>query len=85
MILWMGFRQTSIEYVKTTRLAGKSKWSLSKKVKLLIRIDGLSYVPIRSCLASGVVMSFCGFIYALVVIVGRLTGWVTAGTGSSPR
>jgi dolichol-phosphate mannosyltransferase len=82
MILWMGFRQTSIEYVKQARAAGKSKWTLSKKIKLLIdSMVSFSYAPIRLMSCLGVLMSLCGFIYALVVLVGRLTGWVSAGTG----
>ena len=33
-ILWMGFRQTYVEYVKRARHSGKSKWTLAKKLKL---------------------------------------------------
>ena len=82
MILWMGFRQTVIEYVKEARHAGKSKWTLSKKLKILIdSVVSFSYAPIRLMSLLGFVMAVCGFLYALVVIVGRLGGWVTAGTG----
>lgn len=82
MILWMGFHQTSIQYVKQARLAGKSKWTLSKKLKLFIdSMVSFSYVPIRLMSLLGAIMSLCGFVYAMVIIVGRLTGWVTAGTG----
>ena len=82
MILWMGFRQTSIKYVKEARLAGKSKWTLSKKIKLLIdSMVSFSYAPIRLISCLGAIMSFAGFSYALVVILGRLLGWVDAGTG----
>ncbi len=82
MILWMGFRQTSIEYVKQARHAGKSKWTLGKKIKLFIdSIVSFSYVPIRLMSLLGLLMAGGGFLYALVVVIGRLTGWVTAGTG----
>lgn len=82
MILWMGFRQTSIGYVKQARHAGKSKWTLAKKLKLFIdSMVSFSYVPIRLMSLLGLLMAAGGFVYALAVVVGRLTGWVAAGTG----
>lgn len=82
MILWMGFRQTSIEYVKQARHGGTSKWTLSKKLKLALdSIVSFSYAPIRLMSALGVTMALAGFLYAAVVIVGRLVGWVAAGAG----
>jgi dolichol-phosphate mannosyltransferase len=82
MILWMGFRQTSIEYVKEARRSGRSKWTLSRKVKLLVdSIISFSYVPIRLMSVCGFVMALCGLVYALAVIIGRLSGWVSTGTG----
>jgi dolichol-phosphate mannosyltransferase len=82
MILWMGFRQTSIEYVKQARRAGKSKWTLAKKAKLFIdSVVSFSYAPIRMMSCLGSLMAAGGFVYALVVTIGRLTGSVVAGTG----
>jgi dolichol-phosphate mannosyltransferase len=82
MILWMGFRQTCVEYVKAARHAGKSKWTLSKKIKLLVdSIVSFSYTPIRLMSGLGFLMAAAGFFYAITVAVGRLTNWVAAGTG----
>lgn len=82
MILWMGFRQASIQYVKQARHAGKSKWTLAKKFKLAIdSIVSFSYAPIRLMSAIGVLMAAAGFLYATVTLVGWLMGTVTAGTG----
>jgi dolichol-phosphate mannosyltransferase len=82
MVLWMGFRQTSIEYVKQARHAGRSKWTLTKKIKLFIdSVVSFSYLPIRLMSLLGILMAGGGFLYALFVIVARLTGWVAAGTG----
>ena len=82
MILWMGFRQTLIEYVKQARHAGKSKWTLAKKLKLFVdSVVSFSYLPIRLMSLLGFLMATSGFVYALVVVVGRLTGWVAAETG----
>ena len=82
MILWMGFRQTSIEYVKQARFSGRSKWTLARKVKLFIdSIVSFSYLPIRAMSLLGMLMAAAGALYAIVVIVGRLMGWVASGTG----
>jgi len=82
VILWLGFRQTFVRYVKESRHAGTSKWTFGKKVKILIdSVVSFSYVPIRLMSLLGVSMAMCGIIYAGVVIVGRMLGWVAAGTG----
>jgi glycosyltransferase involved in cell wall biosynthesis len=82
MVLWMGFRQAFISYVKQTRYAGRSKWTLSKKLKLFVdSIISFSYAPIRVMSLFGFGMALCGFAYACVVVVFRLCGWVVAGTG----
>ena len=82
MVLWMGFEQTSIEYVKRARRAGESKWTTAKKLKLLVdSIVSFSYVPIRAMSYIGLTMAAFGFTYAALVIAGRAFGWVVAGTG----
>lgn len=84
MILWMGFRQTSIDYVKQARHSGVSKWTLSKKIKLLVdSVVSFSYVPIRATSMIGLSMAVAGLAYALVIVVLRLCGKVAAGTGFS--
>jgi glycosyltransferase involved in cell wall biosynthesis len=36
LVAWLNFKQTSLTYVKKPRHAGKSKWTLSKKIKLFL-------------------------------------------------
>ena len=82
MILWIGFRQTSILYTKEARIHGTSKWTIAKKFKLLIdSLISFSYLPIRLISCAGLGMAFCGFMYAAYVLFSRLTGAVEAGTG----
>jgi dolichol-phosphate mannosyltransferase len=82
LVLWMGFRQTSVEYAKEARHQGSSKWTLAKKLKLLVdSMVSFSYAPIRLMSGIGAIMALSGFCYALVVVVGRLTGYVIAGAG----
>jgi dolichol-phosphate mannosyltransferase len=82
MLMWLGFRQTHVDYVKEARHAGRSKWTVAKKLKLFVdSIVSFSYVPIRLMSLIGLCMAFAGFLYAVVVIVGRLVGWVGTGAG----
>lgn len=82
MILWMGFRQSFVPYVKQARQHGSSKWTLGKKLKLFVdSLVSFSYAPIRVMSLFGVGMAFAGFLYALVVVGGRLLGWMDTGTG----
>jgi len=81
-IIWLGFRRTSLGYVKQARHAGHSKWSFSRKIKLFIdSFVSFSYLPIRVMSLLGVLMATCGFAYALLVIGLRLTGVIEGGTG----
>ncbi|MFO0821949.1 MAG: glycosyltransferase family 2 protein [Gemmataceae bacterium] len=83
MILWLGFRQTSIEYVKQARHAGKSKWNLSKKLKLMIdSMVSFSYAPIRFASLSGLCVSMLGFMYAIFVIFNAFQGHPVEGWAS---
>ena len=76
MLLWLGFRQTSFDYVKQARHGGRSGWTLGKKIKLFVdSLVSFSYFPIRLMSTLGLLMAVSGFGYAAVVIVGRLAGW----------
>jgi len=82
MILWMGFKQSFLPYVKEARASGHSKWTLGKKTKLFVdSIVSFSSTPIRLMSILGVLFAFGGFGFAIVVILGRLFGFVVAGTG----
>jgi dolichol-phosphate mannosyltransferase len=82
MILWMGFRQSFVPYVKQARHSGSSKWTLGKKLKLAIdSITSFSYAPIRVMSLIGFSMAAAGFLYASLVVVGRLANWIQTGTG----
>lgn len=75
LLMWMGFRQSRIYYEKQPRRAGKSGWTLGKKVKLLVdSITSFSYLPIRLMSVTGFIVATIGFTYALVVLVNYLLG-----------
>ena len=68
-ILGLGFCGSSISYRKQARQIGKSKWTLSKKIKLLIdSFVAFSYAPIRFVSLAGMSLALLGFLWALYII-----------------
>jgi len=83
-ILWCGFRSEVVYYTRRARLKGKSKWTLSKKVKLSVdSILGFSYLPIRAVTFIGIVTFIGAIIWMIYVLIYKLTrgisteGWTT--------
>ena len=68
LIFWLGFKPVAIPYVRRARQKGKSRWTLSKKIKLFIdSFVAFSYAPIRLLSAFGFIVAISAFVYA---------GWV---------
>lgn len=77
LIFWLGHSQATIAYVRQKRLQGKSKWTLSKKVKLFVdSFVSFSYSPIRFMSIIGMVTAFLSFIYGLLVITNAIFGYI---------
>lgn len=81
-ILNMGFKHDFIEYQKKQRKAGKSKWTIAKKIKLLIdSFVSFSYVPIRFVSVIGILFFIVGFGWSFYIVVRKIffndlaTGW----------
>jgi polyisoprenyl-phosphate glycosyltransferase len=81
-ILNLGFKQDFIEYQKAPRKAGKSKWTLSKKIKLLIdSFVAFSFAPIRLVSYVGILFFIFGVIWTTYIILRKLilndlaSGW----------
>ena len=72
-ILMLGFKQSSIEYQKQSRKLGVSKWTLRKKIKLVIdSFVAFSYAPIRFVTISGIFLFFAGLIWTAYIIFRKL-------------
>lgn len=70
-IYWTGFNIKTIGYKRRSRKIGKSQFTFSKKLGLLL--DGVlsfSFVPIRLASLFGVMVALLGFCYAALVFVG---------------
>jgi len=69
----LGFSATQISYTKEKRAAGGTKWTLKKKLKAFAdAFVSFSYAPLRAMSFLGMLFSFLGFGYALVVVILRL-------------
>lgn len=83
-ILWAGFKTESIYYVRKKREFGKSKWTFSKKIKLVIdSLMGFSFFPIRFISGVGVAFFIFSLFYTMFLIINRaffgaeVQGWTT--------
>ena len=81
-ILTLGFKQDSVEYDKQERTFGKSKWTVSKKIKLLIdSFVAFSFAPIRFVSIIGLLFFLAGFGLSFYIIIRKLlfndlaSGW----------
>jgi glycosyltransferase involved in cell wall biosynthesis len=75
MFSWVGFRQTGVEYIRSERFAGETKYPLRKMIKLAI--DGalsFSVAPLRFSLHIGSVIAVISFLSALFAIMAKLCG-----------
>lgn len=70
---WIGFPTATVEYTRPARIAGTTKWNVSKLVALAI--DGITSsttFPLRMWTAVGAVVSFLALGYAAFLIVHTL-------------
>lgn len=67
---WVGFRQTGVEYVRNSRVAGRSSFNYPRLLNFAI--DGLtsfSILPLRLASLAGMAISIVGFAYAAYLVV----------------
>ena len=83
-ILWVGFKTSTVFYTRLARQKGKSRWTLSKKIKLVLdSFVTFSPAPIRFVEWLGVLFATVSLLWGILLIVLRLlglnevTGWTT--------
>ena len=63
LITWLGFRQAYIEYDKQPRAAGRSGWTFSRKMRLVVdSVTGFSDLPLRLCSYAGAALMVVAFL-----------------------
>lgn len=83
MFAWMGFNQTMVEFDRASRYAGKTKYPLSKMIKLALSgIVGFSTKPLRIIFKLGLATTFISFILMIYAIVMKILGSVENGWSS---
>lgn len=83
-VLWAGFQTDEIYFHRRDREIGKSRWTLGKKVKLVLdSMMSFSYFPIRFMSGVGFVFSVAALLLMIEVIVEKVTvgtpilGWAS--------
>lgn len=77
LLFWMGFRRKVVSYTRLARLHGKSAWTFKKKyIYFKDSIFSFTDAPIKLLSWIGTLGILFSVMMALIVLLGRLTGWV---------
>jgi polyisoprenyl-phosphate glycosyltransferase len=81
---WIGFRQTSVSFIRDSRYAGETKFPLRKMLRFaLTGIISFSLIPLHVAGYFGLLVSFVSFIYMVYAIGLKLfTGSTALGWAS---
>jgi len=75
MSVWVGFRQTGVEYKRAARFAGETKYPLRKMLKFASdAITGYSYFPLQMATYLGFICAGLSILAIPIVIISRLAG-----------
>lgn len=83
-VMWVGFKTDMIYFVRQDREVGESRWTLSKKLKLVAdSILSFSYAPLRLMMGMGMVFDIAALVLLIAVLVEKFTvgtpvmGWAS--------
>lgn len=84
MVPLVGFKSTSVEYSRSERIAGESKYPLKKMIALAVDgITSLSVKPLRMIMSFGFVVALISFVGVLWAIISAICGDTVAGWAST--
>lgn len=84
MVPLVGFKSTSVEYSRSERIAGESKYPLKKMIALAVDgITSLSVKPLRMIMSFGLTVALISFIGVIWAIVAAMCGDTVAGWAST--
>lgn len=84
MVPLVGFKSTSVEYSRSERIAGESKYPLKKMIALAVDgITSLSVKPLRLIISFGLIVALISFIGVLWAIIAAICGNTVAGWAST--
>ncbi len=83
-VMWVGFKTDMIYFVRQDREIGKSRWTLSKKIKLVVdSVMSFSYAPMRIMMGIGAAFDVLALGLMIAVIIEKCTvgtpnqGWAS--------
>jgi len=83
-VLWIGFRSTTVPYIRLARKVGKSKWSFKNKFRLVEdTFYNYSVLPCKVVSILGFLFTVVSMLWGLWLIIARLnnkielSGWTT--------
>ena len=78
LLFWVGFRRELVAYDRRARLAGRSAWTLAKKLRYLSdSIFNFSDLPVRLLFRIGTAGTLASVVGAAVVLLAKLTSRIT--------
>ncbi|RDS79272.1 glycosyltransferase [Dyella monticola] len=73
LFAWIGYRQTSVKYLRDPRLAGKTKWNYWRLTQFAIEgITSFSSAPLKLATWTGLAASVVAFLFGLKVLLKAL-------------
>lgn len=83
-VMWVGFKRAEVYFHRKAREEGESRWTLGKKVKLVVdSMMSFSYAPVRIMSSVGSLFFCASIVWAIVIILQTLThgadvaGWAS--------
>lgn len=74
-LLWAGFQTGTVTYIRRERKIGKSRWTLKKKIRLVMdTLFSFSTVPITCVTGLGALSVAGSLLWALDALISKLTG-----------
>ena len=83
MVPLVGFKSTCVEYSRSERIAGESKYQLRKMLSLAADgITSLSVKPLHLIMSFGIIVAFLSFVGVIWAVIAALSGKTVAGWAS---
>lgn len=84
MSVWVGFKQTGVEYKRAARFAGETKYPFRKMLRFALNaITSFSYFPLQLATYMGFISAGISILAIPLVIIIRLTGLLHGLTGQA--
>ena len=75
-LFWLGFRRSEVPYQRMPRHAGRSTWTLRKRLNYLTdSVYAFTDLPIRILTVTGLVGILVSVAFGSITLVARLLGW----------